>query len=176
MNAMLVWTIALIVDLLLWAAKFNILDRKINTLAAELVRSPFFYRSIARMRLGGLLVDALKFAIAAGALFVIVTLPIAEQPIFMHPIYLYNVRRFLLGNMVFCGVLTLYREHRRRVRTGDIFRYGTFDSLRVAFQVLVFFNVVAVMITAPVMMGLQITGLLDPRQTIDAGLNFLAFI
>ncbi len=248
MNAMLVWTIALIVDLLLWAAKFNILDRKINTLAAELVRmskaepdaanqerqkllqrrsdiaswillvgtvaiaallpplpreavytavqsetvglllvaslivalelelSPFFYRSIARMRLGGLLVDALKFAIAAGALFVIVTLPIAEQPIFMHPIYLYNVRRFLLGNMVFCGVLTLYREHRRRVRTGDIFRYGTFDSLRVAFQVLVFFNVVAVMITAPVMMGLQITGLLDPRQTIAAGLNFLAFI
>jgi len=248
MNAIMLWTIALIVDLLLWVAKFNVLDREINTLAAELVRmsktepdaakqerqkilqrrsdvvswllligtvvlaallpalpkesvysavqsetvgllivaslivvlelelSPFFYRSIARMRLRGLLVEALEFAIAAGALFVIVTLPISEQPIFMHPIYLDNVRRFLLGNMVFCGVLTLYREHRRRVRTGDIFQYGTFDSLRVAFQVLVFFNVVAVMITAPVMMGLQVTGLLDPRQTVAAGLNFVAFI
>lgn len=142
----------------------------------QLELSPFFYRSVARLRVRGMLVETLKLAIAAGALLAIVTLPESEQTLFTHPIYLYRVRQFLLGNMAFCGGLTLYREYRRRVRTGDLFEYGTFDSLSVSLQVLILFNVVGVVLTAPVIMGLQITELLDPRQTIAAGLNFLAFI
>ncbi|HRC76260.1 MAG TPA: hypothetical protein PLO33_11315, partial [Kouleothrix sp.] len=145
-------------------------------LLLQLELSPFFYQSIARMRLRGLATGALTGAIALGALLIIVTLPLAEHAGVPHPVDLASVRRFLLGNMAFCGGLTLLREQRRRVRSGDMLRYGARDSLYVALQLLIVFNVAAMAIAAPLIMIVQITGLLDPRQTIAASLNLLAFI
>lgn len=145
-------------------------------LVLELELSPLFYSSLAHMRIRGLASEGIQVAIAIIALVVIITLPLAEEQRVAHPINLYVVRAFLLGNMAFCGGLTLYRELRRRVRSGDILSYGTTDSLRVTLYVLILFNVVAMALTAPVILSLQLTGMLEPTQTIAAGLNLLAFV
>ncbi len=145
-------------------------------LLLELELSPSFYASVTRMRVRGLASESLLLAIALSALVAIATLPLAEEARVSHPINLYVVRMFLLGNMAFCGGLTLYREIRRRVRTGDLLAHGTVDGLRTSLQVLILFNVVAMALAAPVIMSLQVTGVLERTQTIAAGLNLLAFI
>jgi hypothetical protein len=157
-------------------AQFGWLIAASLLLLLQLELSPYLHQTVGRMRMRGLLAEGLKIAIAVVALVVIVTLPVSEAADAARPIDLYRVRQFLLGNVVLCGGLTLYREYRRRVRAGDMLRYGTLDSLSVALQVLVLFAVVAVAVAAPTIMLLRITGLLDPRETIAAGLNFLAFL
>ncbi|MFN8566959.1 MAG: metallophosphoesterase [Kouleothrix sp.] len=248
MRAILIWATLMSAMLLVWAAEFVLLERRINALAARLARmsrsapdaaledqqqrlqrwsdaaswlllvvmvvtiallpplpservyaatqsaafgwliiatlilllelelSPLFYQSIGRMRVRGLATGALSGALALAALGLIITLPISESDSIARPVDLLTVRRFLLGNMAVCGGLTLYREHRRRVRSGDMLRYGWRDSLLVALQTLVLFNVVAIGIAVPLIMAVRVGGLLDPQQTLAAGLNLLAFV
>lgn len=132
-------------------------------LALELL--PFFLRSMRRQAVRGMLVELIKLALAITALTVIFTLPPA----------LTGVRRFLLGNMFFCGGLTFYRELRRRVRTGDEFRYSMLDSLNVGLQLMVLLSLLAVLITIPVMLVLWQTTPVRFRM-IEASLEFLAFL
>jgi hypothetical protein len=108
-------------------------------LLLELELSAIFYQSMAHIKVRSWLAETLKLSLAICAAVVVLTLP--DQ--------LTVVRRFLIGNAAFCAGLTLQRELRRRVRTGDDIMASPLDSVLVALQVLILFNLAAVVITAP---------------------------
>ncbi len=135
-------------------------------LGIELEVGSLFYRTIGRIRLRGWLAEALRLGLALLGALIVITLP--EE--------LGGVRAALIGNFIFCGGLTLQRELRRRVRTGDDIVFSPLDSLLVATQLVIMLNLAAVALTIPALMILWMTDLMGSQKPLPVSLTLLAWL
>lgn len=135
-------------------------------LGIELELGPLFYRAMWRMHLRGWLAEILRIGLAVLGAAIVLTMPLELR----------GVRAVIIGNFIFCGGLTLQRELRRRVRTGDLFMFSPIDSLLVALQLVIMLNLAAMALTIPVLLMLWVTDLMGEQNPLAISLTLLAWV